>query len=134
MKAATHSKTKAAARRLTSISGNRAASGHIAARSAASYTATRAKNQFGPILDQAIQGKEVVITKHGAPRAVMISFERFTALKQAPAAKLNMLTQEFDRLFERMQTPRARAAIDRLFRRTPRQLGQAAVAAVRKRG
>ena len=133
MKAANHSKTKAVARRLMSISENRAASAHITARSAF-YTATRAKNQFGPILDQAIQGKEVIITRHGAPRAVMISFERFTALKQAPAAKLNMLTQEFDRLFERMQTPRAHAAIDRLFRRTPRQLGQTAVAAVRKRG
>ncbi|MBV8206161.1 MAG: type II toxin-antitoxin system Phd/YefM family antitoxin [Acidobacteria bacterium] len=98
-----------------------------------SYSATQAKNGFGPVLEQAIRGRAIIITKHGSPKAVIISFEEFARLKRAPEAKLNALSREFDELFARMQTPRARAAVDRLFRATPQELGRAAVAAARKR-
>ncbi len=47
------------------------------------YTATQAKNEFGRVLDAALQGATVVITKHRAPRAVLISIDEFTALQQA---------------------------------------------------
>jgi len=99
-----------------------------------SYTATEAKNEFGRLLEQAIHGKPVIITKHDSPRAVLMSFEEFTALKQAPEAKLNDLSLEFDQLLERMQTTMARRAVDRLFRMTPAALGKAAVTGARKRG
>ena len=36
-------------------------------------TATEAKNSFGPLLEIAIQGSSVVITKHDRPKAVLIS-------------------------------------------------------------
>ena len=99
-----------------------------------SYTATEAKNVFGRLLDQAIHGEPVVITKHRAPRAVLISMDQFTALKQAPEAKLNTLSREFDQLLDRMQTSKARAAADNLFHASPEDLGRAAAATARKRG
>jgi antitoxin Phd len=99
-----------------------------------SYTATEAKNEFGRLLEQAIHGKPVIITKHGSPRAVLMSFDEFNALKQAPEAKLNDLSLEFDQLLEGMQTAKARRAVDRLFRMTPAALGRAAVTGARKRG
>ncbi|HXI24679.1 MAG TPA: type II toxin-antitoxin system prevent-host-death family antitoxin [Pyrinomonadaceae bacterium] len=100
----------------------------------ASYTATQAKHEFGRVLEQAIHGSTVVITKHDAPRAVLISMDRFKALQEAPQLKLDTLTNEFDALLERMQTPAARKAMTRAFNASPKQLGRAAVAAARKRG
>lgn len=99
-----------------------------------SYTATEAKNLFGRLLEQAIHGEPVIITKHDSPRAVLMSFDEFTALKLAPEAALSSLRGEFDQMLERMQTPKARRAADRLFAMTPAELGKAAVAGYRKRG
>lgn len=99
-----------------------------------SYTATEAKNEFGRVLDQALQGATIVITKHDAPRAVLISIDKFNALQQAPQLKLDTLTAEFDALLTRMQTTTARAGMKRAFNASPEQLGKAAVDAARKRG
>src|SRR5512142_771054 len=99
-----------------------------------SYTATEAKNEFGRVLDEALQGATVVITKHDAPKAVLISMDKFRALQQAPQLKLNALSSEFDALLSRMQTQAARAGMERAFHASPERLGRAAVAAARKRG
>jgi len=99
-----------------------------------SYTATEAKNAFGRVLDRALQGATVVITKHHAPRAVLISVEKFNALQQAPQLKLNTLSAEFDALLARMQTTTARAGMERAFHASAEQLGKAAVGAARERG
>ena len=48
----------------------------------ASYTATEAKNEFGRVLGQAIQGTTVLITKHDTPRAVLISIDLSRLLKK----------------------------------------------------
>jgi len=101
---------------------------------AASYTATDAKNEFGRVLEMVIQGGAVVITKHDAPKAVLISVDEFNALSHASEKKLNSLTNEFDGLLAQMQTPHARAAMRSAFEASPHQLGEAAVAAARKRG
>ena len=45
-----------------------------------SFTATEAKNEFGRLLEKAILGDVVVITRHDAPKAVLISIEEFNAL------------------------------------------------------
>jgi antitoxin Phd len=100
----------------------------------ASFTATEAKNEFGLLLERAIQGDAVVITKHDAPKAVLISMDEYNALKNAPGNKLNDLASEFDAMYERMQTSKARAAMHAAFHATPEQMGKAAVAAARKRG
>lgn len=99
-----------------------------------SYTATEAKNEFGRVLDEALQGETIVITKHDSPKAVLISIDKFNALEQAPQLKLNALTLEFDSLLLQMQTDKARAGMARAFKASPEQLGKAAVAAARKRG
>jgi len=99
-----------------------------------SYTATEAKNEFGRVLDQAIQGATVVITKHDAPRAVLISMDRFNSLQQAPQLKLDTLSAEFDAVLAKMQTATARARMERAFNASPEDLGKSAVAAARKRG
>jgi hypothetical protein len=74
----------------------------------------------------------VVITKHDAPKAVLISIEEFEALSQATEHKLDTLTAEFDALFERMQTAKARAGMQAAFEASPGKLARAAVTAAAK--
>jgi len=59
-------------------------------------TATEAKNKFGRLLEKAMQGGLVVITKHDAPKAVLISMDEYTALSNAPESRINSLSAEFD--------------------------------------
>jgi len=76
----------------------------------------------------------VVITKHDAPKAVLVSVDEFNALAGAAESKLDTLSSEFDALLARMQTRKARAGMKAAFDASPKQLGRAAVAAARKRG
>ena len=99
-----------------------------------SFTATEVKNEFGRILEKAIQGETVVITKHDSPKAVLISVDQFNALKHAPEFKLDTLSGEFDALLARMQSAKARTAMKAAFSSSPQQLGKAAVLAARKHG
>ncbi len=101
---------------------------------AASVSATDAKNEFGRILEKVIQGGTVMITKHNVPKAVLISVDEFNALSRAHRVELDTLSDEFDALLARMQTPAARAGMKAAFDASPKQLGQAARAAARKRG
>jgi len=91
-------------------------------------TATEAQNEFGRVFDSAARDQVVVITKHNAPRVVLLSIDRYNALVGAGAAALDTLTSEFDTLLERMQSPTARAAMRTAFDASPRKLGEAAVA------
>lgn len=100
---------------------------------ARSITATAAKNEFGRELEKVLHGGITVITKHDAPKAVLMSFDDFRQLSNAGRTKLDTLTGEFDALLGRMQTPEARSRMRAAFGASPRQLGQAAVAAARKR-
>src|SRR5579862_2687040 len=81
----------------------------------ARFTATEAKNEFGRALEMALRGEAVVITKHDAPKAILISIEQFNKLAHAAERELNTLSGEFDALLERMQAPAARAAMDAAF-------------------
>ena len=99
-----------------------------------SMTATDAKNEFGRAMDTVLQGGAVVITRHDAPKAVLISFQEYSQLKSAGTAQLDRLTGEFDAMLAGMQRPASRAAMKAAFGASPRQLGRAAVAAARKRG
>jgi antitoxin Phd len=97
-------------------------------------TATEAKNAFGQLLEKAMQGGVVVITKHDAPKAVLISLDEYTALSSASESRINSLSAEFDSLLMRMQGLKARGAMKNAFHASPKQLGKAAVVAARKRG
>jgi prevent-host-death family protein len=101
---------------------------------ASSLSATHAKNEFGRVLEMVMQGGVVVITKHDAPKAVMLAFDEFNALANGAMRALDTLRDEFDALYARMQTPKARRAMKAAFAASPQQLGKAAVAAARKRG
>jgi antitoxin Phd len=127
-------KSPDASEKVSAPQKQRNSSRHVNRRAAkTSYTATEAKNEFGRLLEQAIQGTTVLITKHDSPRAVLISIDHFQTLQEAPQAKLNTLTEQFDTLLERMQSPKARRGMAAAFRADNKQLGKAAVAAARKR-
>ena len=66
-------------------------------------TATEAKNSFGHLLERAMRGGVVVITKHDAPKAVLISMDEYTALSSASESRINSLSAEFDSLLMRMR-------------------------------
>jgi antitoxin Phd len=85
------------------------------------------------VLEQAIHGTTVVITKHDSPKAVLISMNQFKALSQASQLKLNVLSEQFDALLARMQTAEARSGMETAFDASPEQLAKAALAATRQR-
>ena len=95
--------------------------------------ATRLKNEFGAVLDQAVRCGAVAITRHETPRAVLISYEEFQALIKDRAPSLNDLRAEYDVLLTQMQTPKARKGMAAAFNAAPAALGRAAVKAARKR-
>jgi len=99
-----------------------------------SVTASEAKAGFARVLEIAAEGGAVVVTKHDAPKAVVISVETFNALAAAAETNLDTLDREFDALLARMQTPKARRGMKTAFDASGQQLGQAAVAATRRRG
>lgn len=99
----------------------------------ASFSATEAKNQFARALDIVSHGGLVVITKHDAPKAVLVSVDDFNALASASTRTLDTLSGQFDAMLARMQTPKARAGMRTAFNASPEELGKAAVAAARKR-
>jgi len=97
-------------------------------------TATDAKKEFARVLEMVLKGGVVVITKHDAPKAVVMSVDEFNALTRAPAIDLDALSREFDAMMARMQTARARAGMKAALGASPRKLGKAAVTAARRRG
>jgi antitoxin Phd len=101
---------------------------------ASSVTATDAKKQFGRILELVLRGGAVVITKHDAPKAILLSMDEFNALTRTTETRLDRLSADFDAMLARMQTPRARRGMQAAFGASPKALGRAAVTAARKRG
>jgi antitoxin Phd len=99
-----------------------------------SVSVSEAKSEFERVLDMAIQDGAVVITKHDAPKAVLISVENFNALSGAVETKLDTLSRDFDVLLARMQTSKSRRGMRAAFVASGKRLGTAAVAAARSRG
>lgn len=95
------------------------------------YTASEAKHNFGKVLDTALRAGPVAITKQRKPTAVLISLDDYVALTQVEDRTLAVLSAEFDRRFDMMQTPGAAAAMQRAFDTPEAQLGAFAAASVR---
>jgi antitoxin Phd len=95
-----------------------------------SIASTEVKNAFGTMLDRVAGGGPVAITRHDAPRAVLISFDEFQSLAQSRMHALDALDAEFDGLLDRMQTQKAKKGMAAAFDATPAMLGRAAVKAV----
>ena len=98
-----------------------------------SMSATVAKKEFGRVLDTVIRGGVVVIERHASPKAVMLSIEDYETLAADASRELDTLSDEFDALLARMQTPKARKGMRSAFDASPAELGQAAAKAARKR-
>jgi antitoxin Phd len=96
-----------------------------------SVAATRFKNEFGTIFEQAALGGAVAITKHNTPKAVLLSYAEFEALTRANTPALDDLSDEFDQLLAGMQTPQSKSALASAFDAAPEELGRAAVKAAR---
>src|SRR3981189_1959158 len=93
--------------------------------------ATRFKNEFGSMFEQAALGGAVAITKHNTPKAVLLSYAEFEALTKASMPALDDLSDQLGQLLESMQTPPAKSAMATAFDAAPKQLGRAAVKAAR---
>ena len=93
--------------------------------------ATRFKNEFGAIFEQAALGGAVAITKHNTPKAVLLSYAEFEALTKSASPALDELTDEFDELLAGMQTAASKSAMADAFDATPKELGRAAAKAAR---
>lgn len=91
--------------------------------------ATRFKNEFGAVFEQAAMTGAVAITKHNTPKAVLLSVAEFEALTRSSSPVLDELDHEFDALLARMQTPEAKAGVAQAFDASPEELGKAAVKA-----
>ena len=98
------------------------------------FSATAAKNAFGNVLEKALADGMVLITRHDAARAVLLSVEEYEALLARVPDPLQALGAEFESLVTRMRKPKARMAGRTLFKATGAELGKAAVAGARKRG
>src|SRR5579859_697735 len=90
-----------------------------------SYPATVAKNEFGRVLDAALEHGAVAITRHDTVKAVLVSAEEYRRLKGEKP--IDTLREEWDAMFEEMQKPGYRQAMRRAFAATPEELGRAAV-------
>ena len=91
-----------------------------------SVSATQAKNRFGEILQAARDVGPVFIERHGQPQAVVLGIEAYkklAATERTPQEReLDYWTREFDALYARMQTRKARQAVDALFYATDTKL------------
>jgi prevent-host-death family protein len=97
-------------------------------------SSTEAQNRFGHYLEQAARDRAVVITRRGQPQAVLVSFERYQAMKDREPPALDRLRRRFDEVFDRMQTPAFRAASKSFYSVASEEMGRAAVEAARTEG
>lgn len=102
-------------------------------RATVTVTATDAQSHFGRVFERAIRDEVVVITRHNAPRAVLLSIDRYNELVRAGESALDSLTAEFDALLDRLQSPGARAALQQAFAYPPDELARAAVSDAARR-
>lgn len=91
--------------------------------------ASKAKSEFGSMVERVARGAAVAITRHDTPQAVMLSYPEFEALVASAAPTLGALEARFDELLERMQPTQARRGMAAAFDATPAELGRAAVKA-----
>jgi antitoxin Phd len=95
--------------------------------------ATRVKNEFGQILEQATHKGAVAITRHDTTKAVLVSLAEFESLVNARSRSLDALSNEFDALLASMQTPKSRKGMKAAFNASPAQLGRASVKGARRK-
>jgi len=100
--------------------------------------ATQAKNQFGAILKQVRTAQPVFIERHGTTQAVVLDIGSYRALvrraREPQQVQLDVLREEFDALYARMQSPESRKAVDLLSSASPDELNQVAARRIKPCG
>jgi len=96
-------------------------------------SATALKNSTADVLDLVANRGAVAITRHDKPRAVLLSVEQYERMTGSEGNLLKELHEEYRGMLEKMQEPEQKAAAARAFNATPEELGQAAVAAARRK-
>lgn len=93
-----------------------------------SVPATQAKNRFGEILQTVRDSGPVFIERHGQAQAVVLGIDAYNKLasneRTSQERELDYWTREFDALHARMQTHKARRAVDALFSATDAELNR----------
>jgi prevent-host-death family protein len=121
-------KSKAGGSRPTSRSDPKAPRARTTVRGEGSISATDAKNRFGEVLKAAERGP-VFIDKRGRHQAVVLGIDAYKALlarHQAPdEQRLEALREEFNELYARMQTDKARAVTDRFLAASDEEINRA---------
>jgi prevent-host-death family protein len=96
-------------------------------------TATELKNATADVFEQVAAKQAIAITRHEKPRAILLSVEQYEALTGHRPEWLEKLHEEYRGMLERMQGPEQRAGAEKLFRATPKELGQAALWAAQQK-
>lgn len=93
-----------------------------------SVPATQAKNRFGEILQTVRDSGPVFIERHGQAQAVVLGIDAYNKLtsneRSSQERELDYWTREFNALHARMQTQKARRAVDALFSATDAELNR----------
>jgi prevent-host-death family protein len=93
-----------------------------------SIPATEAKNRFGEILLAARESGPVFIERHGRAQAVLLGIDAYNKLasnERTPQEReLDYWTREFTALHSKMQSQKARHAVDALFSATDAELNR----------
>jgi antitoxin Phd len=97
-----------------------------------SFTITEFKERAREVIDLVGDHKAVAILRHKMPDAVLISASDYVEFVKLRRERLNFLTQRYDDMVARMQTPEAVAGVDALFNASAEELGSAAVAAAKR--
>jgi len=92
----------------------------------------KARHQFEPLLEKVSQHGTVLLKKHNLTKAVVLSFEEYTALTRPKPAPVDTLSGRYDALYDGMQTPTVRASMRDAFAASPEALGKSAVRAARQ--
>ena len=93
-------------------------------------TASILKNKFGEVARLAAAAP-LAVSRHNRREFVILTAAHYEELQQSRRAPLESLAAEFDRMVERMHTPKAKRATASLFAASGKALGQAAVSARR---
>ena len=98
-----------------------------------SISITDFKERAREVIDSVSEHKAIAILRHKTADAVLISADDYVEFMKLKRERLNFLTERYDEMVARMQSPQSIAGADALFSATPESLGAAAVS-VAKRG
>jgi prevent-host-death family protein len=93
-------------------------------------SSTELKSNTGEAFRQAAKGA-VAITRHNRAEFVILTAGTYDRLVSQPSRVLAQMSEEFDTLLARMNTPAAAAGFHSLFAASPQDLGRSAVAAAK---